>query len=75
MRYTASEATREVMREMHEGERVKGYELYERVLGKLKFNGVNERPLDSTVLRRVRQFGPDCRVFSVGMSKSEYVKV
>ena len=52
---TVTEAVRRVLKEMEPGNSLLGYQLYGRVLETLRKNGSTAHPLDSTVLRRVRE--------------------
>lgn len=73
-RYSTTQAVREVMQEMSTGDKLIGYELYNKVLSKLRINGNRKRPLDSTVLRIVRDVGSFYGVKAQAQGISVYVK-
>lgn len=72
--YSASQAVRDVCLEMSAGEKLIGYELYNRVLAKMHARGNRKRPLDSTILRIVRAEGELYGVKAEKQGKSLYVK-
>lgn len=73
-KYSVSQAVRDVCLEMSAGENVIGYELYNRVLSKMRINGNRKHPLDSTVLRQVRKLGSLYGVKAKRQGESVYVK-
>lgn len=72
--YTATQAVRDVCFEMEAGEKLLGYELYNRVLAKMHLNGNRKRPLDSTILRTVRAVGTLYGVKAIKQGESVYMK-
>ncbi len=72
--YTATQAVKDVCFEMQAGEKLLGYELYNRVLAKMHLNGNRSRPLDSTILRTVRAVGTLYGVKAISSGKSVYIK-
>ncbi len=72
--YTAIQAVRDVMDEMSVGDKLIGYELYNRVLAKMSLNGNWKRPLDSTILRNVRAEGKYYGVRAIKQGESVYIK-
>jgi hypothetical protein len=52
---TTTQAVTEVMKEWAPGTALYGYEIHKKVVGKLRANGETKRPLDATVLRRLRE--------------------
>lgn len=72
--YTATQAVKDVCFEMQTGEKLLGYELYNRVLAKMHLNGNRSRPLDSTILRTVRAVGTLYGVKAISSGKSVYTK-
>ena len=72
--YTCTDAVKDVLKEWAEGEELKGYEIHKRVLRKMREHGSVKRPLDSSVLRHVRSFGPIYKVGVVHNNQSVYKK-
>lgn len=72
--YSASQAVRDVCFEMEAGDKLLGYELYNRVLAKMHTNGNRKRPLDSTILRIVRAEGKYYGVKAIKQGESVYIK-
>ena len=52
---TTVEAVTEVLKEWEPGTALYGYEIHKKVVGKLRLNGETKKPLDATVLRRLRE--------------------
>ena len=52
---TTTQAVTEVLKEWTPGTALYGYEIHKKVVGKLRANGETKRPLDATVLRRLRE--------------------
>jgi hypothetical protein len=52
---TTTQAVTEVLKEWAPGTALYGYEIHRMVVGKLRANGETKRPLDATVLRRLRE--------------------
>jgi hypothetical protein len=73
-KYSITQAVRDVCSEMDAGEKLLGYELYNKVLAKMHINGNRKHPLDSTVLRRVREVGSLYGVKAVRSGESIYIK-
>lgn len=73
-RYTVTQAVRDVLKEMYSGEEILGYKLYNRVIRKMNENHTGKRPLDSTVLRLVRQYGDLYGVRAKAQGQSVYIK-
>ncbi len=75
MKYSISKAVCEVLEELPEGKKIYGFELCRRVRHKMRIRGTGRRPLDSTILRRVREhrhvYG---MTSSLGGGISEYKK-
>lgn len=71
---TTVDAVREVLKEWVPGDKLHAYEIHNRVIRKLRTNGVRKRPLDSTVLRRMREMNKKYGVRLVKHSESLYVK-
>jgi hypothetical protein len=70
---TIKQAVINVCNAMYPGEKILGYELYERVLAELWRSGNFNRPLSDTVLRRFREVRDLCGMES-HPSISEYTK-
>jgi hypothetical protein len=51
---TTVEAVKKVLNDMEENKPLAGFQIHKRVVKELRKNGENKRPLDSTVLRRLR---------------------
>lgn len=73
-KYTVTQAVQEVLREMPSGEELLGYKLYNRVIKKMTQHETGKRPLDSTVLRLVREHGERYGVRAKAQGVSIYVK-
>lgn len=73
-KYTVTQAVQEVLKEMMSGEELVGYKLYNRVIRKMSKNGSDKRPLDSTVLRLVREHGERYGVKAKAQGVSVYIK-
>lgn len=69
-----TQAVAEVLKEWTPGEEKFGYEIYRLVIHKLRAKGVRERPMDSTVLRRMRERADLYGIRNVKMGSSLYVK-
>lgn len=54
--YTMQEATREVLKDLTPGTKYTGRDLHTLILHKLRVNGNNTIPYDSSTLRSVRRF-------------------
>jgi len=52
---TTTQAVTEVLKEWDPGTALYGYEIHKKVVGKLRLAGEKKRPLDATVLRRLRE--------------------
>lgn len=72
--YTVTDAVRDVLDEMKSGEEMYGYQLYNKVIKRMKSEGSNKKPLDSTVLRVVRDKGEFYGVKAKAQGVSVYVK-
>lgn len=70
---TIKRAVINVCNAMYPGEKILGYELYERVLAELWRSGNTNRPLSDTVLRRFREVRDLCGMES-HPSISVYIK-
>ena len=69
-----TQAVAEVLQDWTPGEEKFGYEIYRLVIHKLRANGVRERPLDATVLRRMRERANLYGIKNVKPGSSRYVK-
>lgn len=73
-KYTVTQAVQEVLKEMYSGEELLGYKLYKRVIKKMVEHDTGKRPLDSTVLRLVREHGERYGVKAKAQGVSVYIK-
>lgn len=71
---TTRKAVSTVLKEWEPGNVYYGYQIHEQVIKKLRQNGVTKRPLDSSVLRRVREQAPLYGISTISKSKSLYFK-
>ena len=70
---TTVDAVKKVLYDMEYDLPLTGEQIHKRVLRELRKNGETKRPLDSTVLRRLREYAGLYHVRNVG-GKSVYVK-
>jgi len=68
------EATRRVCQRWPFGQKKLGYQIHAEVVSELGVNGRRIRPLDSTVLRRLREVAHEFGVRPMKASESEYVR-
>jgi hypothetical protein len=67
------DVVREVCAEWKPGEELLGYQIHQRVMGRIRMYGMPQRPLDGTVLRRLREVSGEYGIQCVG-GDSRYVK-
>ena len=70
---TTVEAVKKVLNDMEENKPLAGFQIHKRVVKELRKNGEKKRPLDSTVLRRLRENAGTYHIKTIG-GKSLYVK-
>ena len=71
---TTVEAVTDVLEAWKPGVELHGYEIHELVLGQQRAHGETKRPLDATVLRRVREREQRYHIRTVHPDRSLYVK-
>jgi hypothetical protein len=73
--YSVHDAVRDVLQEMTPGSMYFGYHLCNKVRAVLRSHGSDSVPLDSTILRRVREMREQFYIATkIGQGKSEYTK-
>jgi DNA-binding transcriptional regulator GbsR (MarR family) len=71
---TTTEAVRQELNRWAPGDKKHAYDIHQDVLSILRSHGVWKRPLDGTVMRRVREMADMYRIRTLKPGESLYIK-